>query len=99
MPAIDKQSSTENGEYLILTSTLKFQVGKQASKHGLTLALHYFSKTSPDIPLKETIIRRLNNLYHENMKKPHNDCSNDVKELTANKAGRPCFLAMAWTSK
>ena len=90
---IDKQSSQQRGTYLILTPTQKFQIGKRASQHGVISALCYFSKTCPDLLLKETSVRRLKNLYREYLKNPPNDSSDDVLELkTAYKIGRPLLL-------
>ena len=65
--AIEKQCSKERGPYLILTPAEKFKIGQRASEHSVTSALHYFSKKFPDLPLKETSVRRLKDLYHKNL--------------------------------
>ena len=90
---IEKRCSKERGPYLMLTPAQKFEIGRRASEHGVTSALHYFSKKFPDLPLKETSVRRLKNLYRENLKKPGGDNSDNVQELmTGQKIGRPLIL-------
>ena len=77
----------------MLTPAQKFEIGRRASEHGVTSALRYFSKKFPDLPLKETSVRRLKNLYRENLKKPGGDNSDNVQELmTGQKIGRPLIL-------
>ena len=91
--AIEKQCSKERGPYLILTPAEKFKIGQRASEHGVTSALHYFSKKFPDLPFKKISVRRLKDLYRENLKRPRSDNSDDVQELTTGqKIGRPLRL-------
>ena len=83
----------ERGPYLILTPAQKFQIGQRVSEYGVTSTLCYFSKKCPDLPLKETSIRRLKNLYRDNLvKRLHIDNSDEVQELTGCKIGRPLLL-------
>ena len=55
--------------YTILTPAQRYyKVGKQASEHGVTASLRYFSKKYPQLCPKETTVRRLKNLYRSTLK-------------------------------
>ena len=54
--------------YLILTPAQRYEVGKRAAEHGVTAALRYFAKKYPEMPLKETSVRRYKNLYQSECK-------------------------------
>ena len=43
-------------------------MGKQASEHGVTASIRYFSKKYPQLSLKETTVGRLKNLYRSMLK-------------------------------
>ena len=51
------------GPYFKLTPVQRFEVGKRASENGIALSIRHFKKKYPDLELKETIVRRLKNLY------------------------------------
>ena len=84
--------------YLILSPAQQFKVGKRAAEHGVTSALKYFLKKYPQLPLKETTVRRLKNLYQLEAKRvSKNGCSfedplAEVNELSRKKTGRPLLL-------
>ena len=67
---IKKQATGRRGPYLVLTPLRRFQVGKRVWEHGVTSTLRYYSKHFPDLPLKETSVRRLKNEYHASLKRP-----------------------------
>lgn len=45
--------------YLSLTPAQKFSVGKQAAENGITATIRYYARAFPNIPLKETSVRRM----------------------------------------
>ena len=47
---------TRSAPYLILTPAQQCEVGKRAAEHGVTVALRYFAKKYPELPLKETSV-------------------------------------------
>lgn len=51
-------SGSSRGLYLHLTPAQKFQIGKRASEYGVMNAQCYYKTTFPDLPLKETSVRR-----------------------------------------
>ena len=59
-----KEEPCGRGPYLIFTPAQRFEVGKQAAEHGVTASMRYFAKKYPELPLKETTVRRLKNLSH-----------------------------------
>ena len=94
-------------KYLILTPAQRFEVGKRAAEHGVTASLRYFAKKYPNLPLKETSVRRLKNLYQAEMKERVTEAiaastsssaiaipcaASDVQELPRMKTGRPLLL-------
>ena len=85
----DSSSGSRRGHYLHLTPAQKFNIGKRASEHGVTNALRYYKRTFPDLPLKETSVRRFKNLFQQSLKRPHSDSSEDLRELPSKKMGRP----------
>ena len=97
---------SDSKKYLILTPAQRFKVGKRAAQHGVTASLRYFAKKYPNLPLKETSVRRLKNLYQAEMKKKVTEAiaastlssavapcaAGDVQELPRMKTGRPLLL-------
>ena len=66
---LEKQTSTgSRGPYLTLTPAQKYQIGKRAAEYDTTAAIRYYQKKFPDLPLKETTVRRLKNLYRSGLK-------------------------------
>ena len=80
----------KRGAYLALTPAQKFSVGKRAAESGVTGTIRYYAKTFPDIPLKETSVRRMKNDYLSHLKT--SEKSEDVQELPGKKRGRPLLL-------
>ena len=95
-PVIEKQATGRRGSYLVFTPSQRFQVGKRASEHGVTSTLRYYSKHFPDLPLKETSVRRLKNEYCTSLKRPRprgdTSIEDAVPELPSKKTGRPLLL-------
>ena len=50
-------------EYLSLTLAQKCSIGKHAVENKVTAMICYYAKAFPDLPLKETTVRRLKNNY------------------------------------
>lgn len=87
------------GSCLILTPAQWFEIGKQAAEHGVTASVGYFAKKYPKLPLKETTMWRLKNLYQSALKSGKSessrissedleDLSKEVEELPCKKTGR-----------
>ena len=74
--------------YLILTPAQSYEVGKRAAEQGITASLRYFAKKYPELPLKETSVQRLKNLYqYECIRKQKNAVAagDKVQELPRKK--------------
>ena len=66
------------GSYFKLTQAQRFQVGKRAVEHGIAAMIRYFEKKYLNLQLKETIVRRLKNLYRSELRnKLHSDGTSD----------------------
>ena len=59
---------SRSAPYLILTPAQRYEVGKRAAEHGVTVALRYFAKKYPELPFKETSAQRFKNLYQSDCK-------------------------------
>lgn len=56
-------------------------------------AQRYYKTTFPDLPLKETSVRRFKIAYQENLKKRmRDDNADELKELPTKKMGRPLLV-------
>ena len=76
----------KHGEYLSITPTQKFSIGKHAAENEVTAMIRYYAKAFPDLPLsnlKETTVRRLKNTYLASLK-----TDQDSKQLLGKKLGR-----------
>ena len=63
---VQQEASSERrsrGPYISLTPAQKFSVGKRAAENGVTAMLHYYSKTFPDLALKEATVTGFKNNY------------------------------------
>ena len=93
---MDKPRGSPRSPYLILTPAQRFEVGKQAVEHRVTASIQYFAKKYPQLPLKETTVRRLKDLYQSSLKskRPCDSLENttDVQELPRKKTGRPLLI-------
>ena len=90
---LEKRTSSSRGPYLALTPAQKHQVGKRAAECGTTATIWYYQKKFPDIPLKETTVQRLKNLYQSGVKAQEPKCSGasgfeSVNEIHSVKTGR-----------
>ena len=85
-------TSSSRGPYLHLTPAQKFQIGRRASEHGINNTMRYYKKNFPDLPLKETSVRRFKDSYRESVKKRIRDTQDELEELPTKKMGRPLLL-------
>ena len=78
------------GPYISLAPAQKFSNGKRAAENGITTTLHYYSKTSPDLALKEATVRK----FKDNYLLPINGSTStkDLQELPCKKHGRPLLI-------
>ena len=79
------------GPYHTLTPAQKLTVGKRATEFGTTAAMRFFAKKYPQLPLKETTVRRLKNIYQSQLKQQRGDTSSseDLQDfLLKRQAGR-----------
>jgi len=62
--AIERPTTNCNkGPYLHLTPEQKYSKRKRVAEFSVTNTLHYYSKTFPDLSLKETSVRHFKNQY------------------------------------
>lgn len=84
------------GPYLILTPAQWFGIGKRPAEHGITDSIRYLAKKYPDLPLKETTVRRSKNLYQSIFKLKElftdEEPSSDIQELPHKKTGQPLLI-------
>ena len=85
---VETQYGGKRGPYQILTPAQHFCVGKRASEYGVTATLQYYSKSFPDLLLKETSVRRMKNEYRSHLQ--HHATTSEV--LPGNKPGKPLLL-------
>ena len=83
-----------HGSYVVLTPVQKFEISKRAAENGITAAIRCYAKRFPEIPLKETSVRRFKNNYQDELKKLMHSSSDSptVKELIPKKRGRPLLI-------
>ena len=86
-------SGSSRGHYLVLTPAQKFNIKKRASEQEVTSALCYYKKTFPDLPLKETLVRRFKILFQQSLKRPCSDGSEELNKLPSKKMGRPLLIS------
>ena len=80
-------AGSARGPYLHLTPAQKFQIGKKASKYGVTKTLDHYKVIYRDLPLKETSVRRFKDSYRALLKKRIK--TDELMELPSKKTGRP----------
>ena len=56
----DEKKRSVRAPYLILTPAQRYELGRRAAEHGVTLTIHYYA---PDLDLKETSVQRFKNSY------------------------------------
>ena len=71
-------------------ASIKVFYWKKATKNRVTATLHYYSKTFPDLVLKETTVRKFKDIYllHIN----DSTAPTDLQELPCKKHGRPLLI-------
>lgn len=95
-----KLKGVRKAPYLVLTPAQRFAVGKRVALHGVMATIRYYAKHFPNLPLKETTVRRIKNVYLSELKKgsfeaSHSGESGDgevVQQLPAKKKGRPLLI-------
>ena len=76
MEVLEKQGGKSvKGHYNTLTLAQKLIVGKRAAEHGTTKAIQFFAKKYPKLPLKETTVWRLKNMYQSQVQQKRSDIS------------------------
>ena len=92
---LEKQGGKSvRGHYHTLTPAQKLIVGKRAAEYGTTAAIRFFAKKYPKLPLKETTVRRLKNMYQSQVQQKRSDISSpdDFQDFFAKKTGRPLMI-------
>ena len=91
----DEKKRSVRAPYLILTPAQRYELGRRAAEHGVTLTIHYYA---PDLDLKETSVQRFKNSYQASLKLAKNAPAtqsgdqNNLQELVPKKTGRPLML-------
>ena len=95
----EKTCGPRPNKCLVFSPAQRFEVGKRAVEHGVTSFIRYFLKNYPQLPLKETTVRRLKNPYRLETNGARNkNCNSigdplvEVYELSRKKTGRPLIL-------
>ena len=89
---LEKQGGKSvRGHYHTLTPAQKLTVGKRAPEHGTTPAIQFFAKKHPKLPLKETTVRRLKNMYQSQVQQKRSDISSP-EDFFAKKTGQPLMI-------
>ena len=57
----------QRGPYQTLTSAQKLLIGQRAAEYGTTATMRFFAKKYPELSFKETTVRRLKNLYQDQL--------------------------------
>ena len=81
----------------MLSPAQRYEIGKRAAEHDVTASLRYYAKKYPELPLKETSVRRFKNLYQAECKRqasidPSAVPTEEANELPRKKEGRPLLL-------
>ena len=88
--------STANGKrgpYTHLIPEQKYRIGKRAAEFGVTSTLRHYSKTFPDLSLKETYMHRFKNQYQCTIKEQvKSGESGNIKALPTKTMGRPLLI-------
>ena len=76
--------------YSILTSAQRFEVGKQAAEHGVSVSIRYFSKTFT----QRNNCKKAKNLYQSSLKLNRlcDSLEDAPKELPCKKTGQPLLI-------
>ena len=88
---LEKPIKSARGPYHTFTPAQKLTIGKRAAEHGTTAAMRFFAKKYPDLPLKETTVRRLKNMYQSQVRQQRSDISSP-ESFQAKKTGRPLLI-------
>ena len=79
-----------------MTLAQRYKTGKKAAKNGIAASIRYYAWKYPELPLKETTVRRLKSLYRLELSTPgksqgksSDSCAlQEVSVLPCKKAGR-----------
>jgi len=63
---VSEKERRPRGPYISVTPAQKYTIGQRAAENEIAEMLHYYAKKFPDLPLKETIVRRFKKNYQEN---------------------------------
>ena len=58
----------QRGPYQTLTSAQKLLIGQRAAEYETTAAMRFFAKKYPELSFKVTTVRRLKNLYQDQLR-------------------------------
>lgn len=81
--------------YLHLTPGQKYCIGKRVAEFGVASTLRHYSKTFPDLSLKEMSVRHFKNQYQCTIKEQVNSgesSNNTIKALPMKTMGRPLLI-------
>ena len=90
---LDKSSDgkrLQRGPYQTLTSAQKLLIGQRAAEYGTTATIRFFAKKYPELPLKETTVRRLKNLYQDQLRVKREVPT--AEAFAGKKQGRPLMI-------
>ena len=87
---LDAEYSGTTKPYLKLTPAQWFEIGRKTAEIGATAAMRYYAKKYTHLQLTEPTVRRLKNLYLQELKERSLIArGSDFKELPFKKIGRP----------
>ena len=73
MKLLKKPIKSARGLYHTFTPAQKLTIGERAAEHGTTAAMRFFAKKYPDLPLRETTVGRVKNMYQSQVRQQHSD--------------------------
>ena len=80
----------QRGPYQTLTSAQKLLIGQRAAEYGTTAAMRFFAKKYPELSFKETTVRRLKNLYQDQLRVKREIPT--AEAFAGKKNGRPLLI-------
>ena len=94
-----KVNTKKRGPYKRYSDTVRAEIGKYASQHGVAAAARHFSKKL-DNCVSETTVRSIRNVYIEGLKRKRQDEEEgDIVTLPLKKRGRPLLLGQDLDTK
>ena len=89
---------TERGSYKRYSASVRAEIGKYASNHGVAAAARYFSKKL-NCRVSETTVRSIRSSYAEGVRKRRAKDEEDIVALPLRKRGRPLLLGQELDTK